>query len=56
MTIQIFLAWLIASLLIAWAGRNKRMGFWGYLFASILLSPLIGLLLVVVSAPAKNRS
>lgn len=30
-------------------GRNRKMGFWGYFFGSLLLTPVIGLLLVLAS-------
>lgn len=43
------LSWLTLSLLIAAMGRERTMGFWGYFFASIVLTPLIGLLLLLVS-------
>jgi hypothetical protein len=46
-TIVLFLL----SLLVAWTGRYRKLGFWGYFFASLLLSPLIGALLVLVSGP-----
>ncbi len=38
---------------IAVAGWNRTMGFWGYLFSSILFSPLIGLMLLIVSGKKK---
>ena len=37
------------SIVLGIAGINRKMGFWGYLFSSILLSPLVGLLLLMVS-------
>jgi len=37
------------SVVLGIAGLNRKMGFWGYLFGSILLSPLIGLMLLLVS-------
>lgn len=46
----------IASFFIGYFGRNRKMGFWGYLFASILLTPVIGLLLVIVSDKKKETS
>jgi hypothetical protein len=49
--IQIFLAFLVGSLIVAFLGRNRKFGFWGNFFASMLLSPLIGLLLVLSAAP-----
>jgi len=38
-----------ASLVIGLMGRNRKMGFWGYFFGSLLLTPVIGLLLVLAS-------
>lgn len=32
-------------------GMNRKFGFWGYFFGSILLTPVIGLLLVLGSTP-----
>lgn len=43
------LSWLTLSILIGAFGRQRTMGFWGYFFASIVLTPIIGLLLVLVS-------
>jgi Na+/proline symporter len=40
----------ICCLLVAILGRKKTMGFWGYFFGSIVLSPVIGFLLMIVSA------
>lgn len=48
------LAWIGLSLLVAILGKNRKMGFWGYFFASLLLTPIIGLLLVFASSP-QNR-
>ncbi|QTA89720.1 hypothetical protein [Desulfonema magnum] len=41
-------------LVIALAGINRKMGFWGYLFCSIIFSPLIGLMVVLVSEKTKK--
>jgi hypothetical protein len=30
-------------------GRNRKMGFWGYFFASLFLTPFIGGILLIVS-------
>ena len=37
-------------------GRHRMMGFWGYFFASIVLTPVIGILLVMVSAPLVEQN
>jgi hypothetical protein len=39
-----------AALVIALLGTNRTMGFWGYLFASLVLTPIMGLLLLLVSS------
>jgi hypothetical protein len=39
----------VLSLLIGALGRDRKMGFWGYFFASLLLTPAVGLLLVLGS-------
>ena len=46
---------MLACILIALLGRNRKFGFWGYLFASMLMSPFIGFLLVVASDPVKKN-
>lgn len=45
---------LVLSLFIGLLGINSRLGFWGNFFASILLTPLVGLLLVIASSGKKN--
>lgn len=42
---------LVLSALVGVVGRKRTMGFWGYFFASIVLTPVIGILLVLVSPP-----
>jgi len=48
-------AWTLASLAIAIGGKRLRFGFWGYLFASLLFSPLIGALLWAAAIPPRPR-
>jgi hypothetical protein len=47
--------WLLGSLVIAFAGMHLRFGFWGYLFASLLLTPVIGVLLLAAGIPPRRR-
>lgn len=51
MVIAIIL-WFILALLVASAGSNKNIGYWGAFFISLIFSPLIGLLFVLVSGNA----
>jgi hypothetical protein len=43
------LIWLTLAVLMGGLGRHRTMGFWGYFFASLVLTPIMGLLLVLVS-------
>ena len=47
-------AWLIGAILIGFFGRNLRFGFWGYFFASILLTPAIALLMLLAAIPLRQ--
>ena len=44
-----FAAWILWAFIVGKLGENRKFRFWGYFFASILLSPLMGLLLVLAS-------
>jgi hypothetical protein len=50
-----FIAYTIASLIIGWFGRSLRFGFWGYFFASLFFTPLVGMILVIGSMPVKDK-
>ena len=39
----------IGSLVIGFLGRNRKFGFWGYFFGSLLFTPFVGLVLVFAS-------
>jgi hypothetical protein len=45
----------VASLCIAFAGRRLRFGFWGYFFGSLLLTPIMGLLLLLAALPTREQ-
>lgn len=51
MAVAYFILYTLVSLFIAWLGRRCRFGFWGYFFACLFFSPLIGVLLLVASMP-----
>jgi uncharacterized membrane protein len=51
----VLIATIFLSFLVALLGRNRKMGFWGYFFGSILLTPIIGLLLVLASDPKPQQ-
>ena len=41
--------YLFLCFIVAIAGMNRKLGFWAYFFASILLTPIVGILMVLVS-------
>jgi uncharacterized membrane protein len=47
--IPIITIYLLLALLMGLCGRNRKFGFWGYFFGSIVLTPVIGFLLVIAS-------
>lgn len=47
------LLYLALCLVAAIAGRKRRIGFWGYLFSSIIFTPIISLLFLYFGQPRK---
>lgn len=47
---MIFIAWIGLSFLVGLLGNGKKIGFWGVFFISLLLSPIIGLIVALVSS------
>lgn len=43
------------SFIVAFFGRERKMGFWGYFFSSLFLTPFVGILLVLVSDKSKDH-
>jgi hypothetical protein len=54
MNLTIIVLSVLASLLLGFLGRNKKLGFWGFFFASLLFTPVLGLLLLIIAGPAKS--
>jgi hypothetical protein len=47
------LLYVVAALLVATLGIDRKFGFWGYFFGSLALTPLVGLILVMASDPKR---
>ena len=47
-----FFGWIIFSFVVGFIGSRRRIGFWGAFLLSLLLSPLIGIIIALVS---KNK-
>jgi len=44
-----YVLYVLASTLVALWGINRKFGFWGYFFGSLLLTPFVGVILVCAS-------
>lgn len=53
MSPEMLVAYLALCLLTGIVGRKRRIGFWGFLFCSILFTPFISLLFIFFSTPRK---
>jgi hypothetical protein len=49
------LVWVIAAALVGFAGRDRAFGFWGFFVASLVLTPIPCILLLLLTAPAPHR-
>jgi len=52
--IPLIIAWVFLAAVIGFFGRNRRFRFWGYFFASVLLTPIVGILLLLAAIPLKE--
>jgi hypothetical protein len=52
----IYTLYILAAILVAFIGRNRKFGFWGYFFATLLFTPLIGVILVLASDARPRRA
>jgi hypothetical protein len=49
------LAFAAAVIVLSFLGTTRRLGFWGTFFASILLTPVGGLLLLLIAGPSVSQ-
>ncbi len=43
------LSYILVCIFIACLGISRKFGFWGYFFASLLLTPIMGIILIAAS-------
>jgi hypothetical protein len=55
MPVMLVLVNVVVCYFIGVLGRNRKLGFWGHFFASLLLTPVIGMLLVVATDPVRRK-
>jgi hypothetical protein len=54
MHLIVAIVFIILSLIIALFGTDRKFGFWGYFFCSLLLTPAIGLIILLASDKKKH--
>jgi hypothetical protein len=55
MQLLLLLAYVGLCLLVAYAGRDTKVGFWGLLLFSVLLTPLVTAILTVLFRPRRKK-
>jgi len=55
MPIILILVNIVLAYFIGFLGRNRKLGFWGHFFASLLLTPIFGFLLIIATDPRKDE-
>ena len=53
MPLEFVLAYLVLCFVAGIAGRNRRIGFWGFLFGSFIFTPIVSLLFLYFATPRK---
>ena len=44
-----FITLLVLSAIVGYVGKDRKFGFWGYFFCSVLFTPIIGLIITFAS-------
>jgi hypothetical protein len=44
-----FIVWVVFALIVGMMGSDKKIGFWGAFIISLILSPVVGFIIVMVS-------
>jgi Na+/melibiose symporter-like transporter len=53
---QILAAYVILALIVALLGRNKQIGFWGFLVLSLLMTPILTGFFMIITRERKIRT
>ena len=48
-------AYILLCVIVAMIGRRRKWGYWGYLWSSVLFTPVLGLLFVLAADPPPRR-
>jgi hypothetical protein len=50
--LQLVIVYIVLCLVVGFLGRRRRIGFWGFVFLSVMLTPLTTGLFIFFAAPA----
>ena len=53
--LQIVLVYVVLCMVVGFFGRRRLIGFWGFVFLSVMLTPLVTGLFIFFAAPVKRR-
>lgn len=45
----------VGCVLVAWYGKNSRIGYWGFLILSFVVTPVLAFIFLFFSTPAKKK-
>lgn len=48
--------WLLGSLVVGFIGRNRTFGFFGFFLASLIVSPIVVLIILLATGPDPKKS
>jgi hypothetical protein len=51
----VLLIYIVAAALVASLGIHRKWGFWGFFVISLILTPLIGLFIIMATDPFEKR-
>jgi hypothetical protein len=49
--ISFIVIYIFLAIFVAYLGQNRKWGFWGYLWSSLIFTPLLGLIFILASDP-----
>lgn len=51
----IIVVYIALCILVAYLGRRRKWGYWGYLWSSLIFTPVMGFMFVLAANPAPKR-
>gem|GEM_PF-4584016 len=55
MNLYFWLTWLMAAIVLGLVSKTTKLGFWGGFFVSLFLTPLVGLMVVIMAKPKNEK-